>query len=398
VGISARPARRKVAAAPPATPRPSPLRRFWSAYRYPLLVVVLSRLVTAGLFAMEAWVTRPHGASFSVSELLRDLGAWDGIWYREIALHGYEPALMHGDTAAFFPLYPVLLLVGHKLLPPVDLAWVGAGLSTLLFAVGLCLLYRLSELRLGQAIARRTVLYLAISPLAFVFSAVYAESLFLALAVGAFVLLERRRVLLACVAGALAVLTRPVGIMLAPAFAWRVFVDCERRLDRRFLRRAWPVLLLPAAELGFFGYLWWRTGDPLAVPHAQARGWGRGAAFPPLLLFDTLRDEVLGAHQLRYTVHIAFTLLWLVLLVVLVRYRRLVPLEYTIFAAGVIALPFSAGTLLAAGRYGMMGFPLFWGLAILGRREGVDTAVKIVFPSLMAALMFVAYGIGTFTP
>ena len=46
----------------------------------------------------------------------------------------------------------------------------------------------------------------------------------------------------------------------------------------------------------------------------------------------------------------------------------------------------------------MMGFPLFWALAIAGRREGVDTAVKILFPSLMTALIFIAYGIGTFTP
>ena len=61
-------------------------------------------------------------------------------------------------------------------------------------------------------------------------------------------------------------------------------------------------------------------------------------------------------------------------------------------------MPFVGGTVLAAGRYGMMGFPLFWALAILGRREGVDTAVKIVFPSLMAALMFIAYGPMTFTP
>ena len=60
--------------------------------------------------------------------------------------------------------------------------------------------------------------------------------------------------------------------------------------------------------------------------------------------------------------------------------------------------PFFAGTVLSAGRLGMMGFPLFWSLAILGRREGVDTAVKILFPPLMAALMFVAYAYQTFTP
>ena len=51
-------------------------------------------------------------------------------------------------------------------------------------AVGMCLLYKLTDERFGRTIARRTVLFLSISPLAFVFSAVYAESLFLVLVDG----------------------------------------------------------------------------------------------------------------------------------------------------------------------------------------------------------------------
>jgi hypothetical protein len=362
------------------------------------MVFVLSRLVTALVFAMQAWVTRTPGTPLSFAALFRNLGAWDGIWYRQIALHGYEPALAHGDGAAFYPLYPMLLKVFHKLLPFMDLSWLGATLSTVFFAIGLCLLYKLTIERLGQQVARRAILYLAISPLAFVFSTVYAESLFLALAVASFLYLERQRIVLAGVFGALATLARPVGIMIAPAMAWHVWREGGGRIDRGFARRVWPVLLLPAAELGFMLYLWWRTGDLLATPHAQARGWGRGPAFPPLLLVQTLWDAVVQQDRLRYLVHVSFITLWLILLVELWRRRRQVPLEYTIFAAGVVALPFAAGSLLAAGRYGMMGFPLFWALAILGRREGVDTAVKILFPCLMTALMFIAYGEQTFTP
>ena len=33
-----------------------------------------------------------------------------------------------------------------------------------------------------------------------------------------------------------------------------------------------------------------------------------------------------------------------------------------------------------------------------GRREGSDTTVKVVSPALMAALIFITYGIRTFTP
>jgi vacuolar-type H+-ATPase subunit I/STV1 len=155
---------------------------------------------------------------------------------------------------------------------------------------------------------------------------------------------------------------------------------------------------LPAAELAWTGYLWWRFGDMFAATSAEERGWGRGLSFPPALLLRTFADEVLQQHLLRFAVHLGFAFLWLGLAVALFRQRRQIPLEYAIFATGVVLLPFFAGTILAAGRYGMMGFPLFWSLAILGRREGVDTAVKILFPPIMAALMFVAYAYQTFTP
>ena len=68
-------------------------------------------------------------------------------------------------------------------------------------AVGMCLLYKLTDERFGRAIARRTVLFLSISPLAFVFSAVYAESLFLVLVTGTFLLAERGRFLAASALG-----------------------------------------------------------------------------------------------------------------------------------------------------------------------------------------------------
>ena len=50
------------------------------------------------------------------------LEAWDGIWYRQIAQHGYDPVLMHGNTAAFFPLYPTLLSGLRTILPFFDIA------------------------------------------------------------------------------------------------------------------------------------------------------------------------------------------------------------------------------------------------------------------------------------
>ena len=373
----------------------------WTIYRYPLLVFALSRIVTAGVMAMEGWVNRSHQRAVpSLHNLFGAVGMWDSIWYRQIALQGYDPALFHANTPAFLPLWPACLWLIHQVTWWIDLTWTGAALSNALFAVGLCMLYRLTDDLLGRAIARRAVLYLAISPLAFVFSMVYAESLFLVLAVGSFLLMERRHTFWASAIGALAVLARPVGIMLAPALAWRIWRDGvgpQRSPARRC--GCGPSCCCPRPSSPGRATCGGASVTCSRRRSAEKRGWGRGLSFPPALLVAHVPGRGLAAA------HAAFR----------GAPRRSrpsgwgcssrssasaaqIPLEYAIFATGVVSLPFFAGTVLSAGRLGMMGFPLFWSLAILGRREGVDTAVKILFPPTMAALMFVAYAYQTFTP
>ena len=60
-------------------------------------------------------------------------------------------------------------------------------------AAAFALLYRLTLDRLGEDAARRTVLFLAVAPTSLFFGAVYSESLFLLLAVAAFLAAERGR-------------------------------------------------------------------------------------------------------------------------------------------------------------------------------------------------------------
>src|ERR1051325_5216285 len=112
---------------------------------------------------------------------------WDSRFFLEIAEHGYNHA-----RAAFPPLYPATLyVVGHAFGGQYVLAGIAVSLAA---AFGsFLLLHRLAEERLGAEGARRAVVYLAVFPMALFLQAVYSESLFLALALGAFLLGERRR-------------------------------------------------------------------------------------------------------------------------------------------------------------------------------------------------------------
>ena len=357
---------------------------------YPLAVWAGSRVAVYVVLAMQGWTDRhPRESGLSWHALFSSLSDWDATWYGWIAQHGYDPSLGHGNTAAFFPLYPMLWAPLTWLPGPITM-WATV-LSSLLFGAALCLFYRMTERRYDEPMARRAVLYLAVFPLTFVFSLPYAESLFLLCALAAFAFTWHGRWWLGCGVGALAVLARPVGIALLPALAWR------RYRERGLAPAAYlPLLILPAAELAFFGYLYWRTGDPLAHFHAQKRGWDRGVSVLPVVLGKTIWDVFTGG-QLRFLVHVAFTLLWCGLWYHAWRKLRL-EAEYLIFAALLILLPTSGGLIVSMGRFGMVAFPLFWSLADLGGDERVDTAVKVAFPLMLAALIFVTFGPRTFTP
>jgi hypothetical protein len=377
----------------PAAPEPAPkagLRALIASMRYPLTVFTVSRVAVYGLLAAAGWTSRvPRESGLSYHGLFAPLGQWDAVWYGWIAQHGYDPAIGHGNAAAFFPLYPLAWRVVSLLPGPMTL-W-GSLLSSALFGAALCLLYGITRVRYDERLARRTVLYLAIFPLTFVFALPYAESLFLLLTLGAFALTWHGRWWAGSVVGALAVLARPVGIVLLPALAWRRY-----RAEGRRWRAYLPLLLMPAAELAFFLYLGWRTGNFMANPDAQARGWGRGVSILPWVVVHTLWHDVIEGGHLRFLVHIGFTLLWCGLFYKAWRMRM--PGEYLIFAALAVLLPTSGGLLVSMGRFGMVAFPLFWALASWGEEERIDTLVKTSFPLLLGALVMITYTARTFTP
>lgn len=362
-----------------------------SGYCYPLAVFAASRVVVYLLVAVTTWLSPAGGSRFSYNALFSSLVQWDASWYRWIALHGYDRVGAHGHHAnvmAFWPLYPLAYRVGAMLPGPMSL-W-GSFLSSALFAVALCVLYRLSLRRFDQPMAQRTVLYLAISPLTWVFSIPYSESLFLLLALLAFALTTEKRRWSGCVSAALAVLTRPVGLALVPALAWQI------RRDHPRLREYLPLLLPIMAEVGFFAYAAWHTGDALSPIHSQQHGWHRVVSMLPLVVGHVLWTDVIQHGQLRFLVDIGFAILWCGLFVHAWRMR--LPAEYVIFAALAILLPTSAGLLVSIGRFGTISFPFFWALADLGRNRRADTLIKTTFPLLAAALIYLAYGAATLNP
>jgi hypothetical protein len=312
---------------------------------------------------------------------LHELGAvidvwarWDSDFFLRIAEDGYDRA-----SAAFFPLYPAIVgLLGRVLLGHYVLAGLVVSLAAALAAF--VLLYRLAEPRLGADGARRAVLYLALFPTALFLQAVYSESLFLALALGAFLLAERGRFLGAGAVAGLALLTRPVGVALLPALALIAWRSPDRG---RALAALAPAL---AAFALFPLVLWQQVGDPWAFLDAQER-WQRhfSPAGPLGGIWEGIRvvvegDTPSGAAPMHAAAVNAQGLAALALFagLTVVAWRRF-GAPYGLFAALSLALPLSIPSdrwpLLSLPRFGLVVFPFFLALAALGGRPRVHAAI-----------------------
>lgn len=370
-------------------------------WRYPLAVGLLSRLLSFAVVGAIGLARREPGDS-AIEAALAPFGMWDGVWYQRIAQFGYDPTVAHGNVVAFSPLYPELMSLVRLVLGWSYLA-AGVAVSTACFLVALVLLHRLIARRSGERVARTAVWLTAFFPTAFLFSATYTESLYLLLTVAAFLLLEGRRLATASLVGMLAVLSRPTGIMLAPAFALRVWRDGGRRLTGGVVGRLLLIGLLPLAYALFAAYLYYRTGDPLATQSAQQAGWGRRADVLLVLGLPVavLHGLYVAAHDLErltYIADTAFAMTWALLLIEGAVRRRL-PGEYLLYGGLAVALPVFAGTYLALPRYGMGIFVVMWLAAMhVAARPSLARWLRVAMPIALVATAVLVTGVEVYTP
>ena len=311
-------------------------------------------------------------------------GRWDSDFFLRIAQNGYGDA-----SAAFHPLYPALiaglgrLFFGHYLLA-------GLVISLLCCLGSFVLLHHLAEERLGPDGAQRSVLYLAVFPMALFLQAVYSESLFLLLVLAAFALAERNRFAGAGLVAGLAILTRAAGLALLPALALLAWRHRERLRSLAGIALAVPVAAIYPLVL------WQQVGDPWAFSDAQDR-WHRhlSRAGPLGGIWDGLvagwrgleqfvvghGTNVPGANPMHAAAEnvqaLAFLALFLALTVV--AWRRF-GAPYGLFAAVSLAIPLAYPSarwpLLSLPRFGLVIFPFFLALAaVTAGKPRLHTAV-----------------------
>jgi hypothetical protein len=237
-----------------------------------LTVVLATATITVAL-TPDRDAKRPRVAGIG-HYLVSPLASWDGGWYVRIAQQGYGHRQM---TAAFWPLYPLLLRFGHAV-TGAPYAVAGVVLSTVCFLGALVVMFDLVRKDYGDAVAKRTVWLTALCPLAFFFSAVYTESIFLLLTVVAIACGRANRWTCAALAAALAALTRSSGVLVLVPLGWMLIAERGWH-PRGWWRQGGQLAAAGAAPLAFAWFLYRLRGDPLLMLHVQSR-WGRVFGWP----------------------------------------------------------------------------------------------------------------------
>jgi Mannosyltransferase (PIG-V) len=324
-----------------------------------ILWVGVIYLATRVLLLLAAFLL----SRFGHHNFLHELANWDGLWYRELANHGYPNYPSHLQTTlGFFPLFsigiwtlePVFsVTTGHNAIWSATVA--GVVISMVGGFVATWMLYRLASGWWDKAAARRATILFVLFPGSVVFSMVYSEGIMMPLAIGCIYALERRRWITAGLLAGFATAVQPVALVLILVCAFSAVRELRRQGWR--LRdaaailgpagdEARPVLLAPvlsclgAGTFAFFLWLW--TGTPFANYQAQHHGWGEKTnLFAMVHLTTTLIHQISFTHlndptiNLNLVVGLIGGFLLLGMLVLMARARRTISPEAIVWTLGV---------------------------------------------------------------
>ena len=385
-------------------------RSAWTALWRSRALVWVSGIVAGVAFnqSREAHLNfNPRGITSGLGPVWEVLAGpaarWDAAYYLTIATHGYGD--LNSPTnhrLAFFPLYPLLVKALGVVMPVIV-----AGVLISIVALGFALygVHRLSTLESARGVeavrgrasetAGLAVLLLAFSPMAVFFSADYTESLFMALAVAAFLCARNGRWMWAGIAGLLASATRSPGVvLLLPTLALYLYGPREDRpadhaagdtLASRLLPRyrvrpdvLW-LALIPLGILAFFAWLELAGGHALSPLTTQHTAWERHGADPVVVIWEAIKQTIV-AHHGNEVIQLSFLL---AALIATVGVLRRLPLAYGLWMIAALIPPLAdpePELLLSTSRFVAILFPIAMWLALwLADHPRLRTPTLVIF-------------------
>jgi len=316
---------------------------------------------------------------------------WDARWYEKIATEGYSFSNQAQSAVAFFPLYPLLMRMAGWL--GVDPVLAGIFITVLCGFAATLLFRRWTGLFADERTAELATWLLVLWPFAFfLFGAVYSDALFLLLVVGAFFSLEKERVWVATLLGAMATATRPV----APAVVLGLLIrqlELARRGGRHFRLADFAPALSVAGLLAYMAFQYARFGTPLAFLETQV-GWQQDPGWHAWLKLDFFRSKDFPLYAARAALHAALSVGFLALAIP--TWKRL-GAGYGVYALAMMGTPFiSSYGFIGLGRYAIAAFPCFLTLALLLKTRPRARLVWMITSTALLVIMTSKFAVGRY--
>lgn len=368
---------------------------FFSQEKEILLTFFATRLLVCLLswFAFY-WIKHGDYTIFAGAEPWKLLYHWDAFWYAHIVAHGYDYSPGAQSSVAFFPLLPICVY-GLRTITGMGTALAGFLISNAALLMAAIWLRRLVALDFPppSRVPERTVWLLLLCPMTFFHSALYTESLFLMLSIGAIYFARNGRRAGAGILGGLLTAAHGKGIFILVPLLWEAFVDFRGQSQEKcgpigFFSSRWWLMFVPSGLIAFMLYLHFRFGDAFAFLRGQAAFHRELAA--PWEGFDIAsRYPIPYGHFLIGTVVVALALCVLGFL------KRL-RMSYQLYAAAILLLCLCSSIWESLPRYLSVVFPFYLTIAAATIRSEALYIMSLTISTGLMTLCLILFVCGYF--
>ncbi len=384
-----------------------------------ILLFFTSWKITVLFFAFLATFIFPMQFKFAMDrEFKEDLsyyvwiwGNFDGFHYLNIAKHG--PGSFEYP---FFPFFPVLikilfLSVGViTYLPHIIAAQIISNLSFILSLFVICKILLIDKKSRLLNILLLTIIFY---PTSLFYGAVYNDSLFLLFTSLTIYFARKGSFLLAGFSGFFATLTRLNGLALFFLVFFEYIFSNQTRLKNQWdfkkliskveqsfvikkiiKEKIYSILLIPAAFLGYLGYIQLKFGNWNLV-FSSMKEWDQDKITFPIQVFWRYFKILVLYPDFEITYWVALIELLFVLFYIFMMFYsfKKIRLSYWIFFVVSMVIPSLTGTFQGMPRYGLHLYPLFLSIALFLKEN--NNFVKIIYFSISILLLFICLGLFT---
>ncbi len=335
-------------------------------------IIIISIAYTSYAIIPEEASRRKHS-----DPLLDPFAQLDARAYLDIAKNGYNAEFNDTSNYGWYPLYPLLVRL---------FSFVGYELSAFLIAnifsfFSVVLLYLLVKYEFNEKIGEKSLFYLLFFPSAFFLTAMYSESLFLALVLAMFILANKSKWHYVGLLGFMAALARPQGIIMLIPMAY-MYMKNEKKLKLSAIF----LVLIPIGLLTLMTYHYSVTGDPFIQFYTHGK-YQRNVTLPFVAFSNTIREifseqRIFDIAVSIFNVSIALFLTFLAYL----SYREL-KLEYTLYFTLSLLIPFFSASLASISRFGLVMFPAFMVIALKSEDKKYSKWIMLIYAVFIALLV-----------